>query len=82
MIETDFRGQLVDIAIDSRNSPYEAALVELEDLLTNKEKLRVQNQTNLLNTLSDIEFDYVDGFSVANIVTVHTAFRKKPEYRQ
>ncbi len=82
MIETDFRGRFRDIAIDSKNSPYEAALEELEDLLTNKEKLRIQNQTDLLTTLSNIGFDYVESFSVASMVMVHTVFRKKPEYRQ
>ena len=86
VIETDLRppvrGRWVDVFIDSKNSPYEAALEELEDLLTNKEKLRVQNRTDLLTTLSNIGFDYVESFSVANILMVHTVFRKKPEYRQ
>lgn len=80
VIETDLRGRLADIAIDSRNSPYEAALTELEDLLVSKEKLRIQNRTDLLNTLSNIGFDYVNSFSVA--IIIHTVFRKKPEYRQ
>ncbi len=82
MIEVYFVGRISIISIDGRNSPYEAALEELEDLLAKKEKLRVQNQTDLLNALSDIGFDYVDAFLVGGGDITSTVFRKKPEYRQ
>ncbi len=70
------------IVINSKGSPYEAALVELEGMLTDKDKLRILNQTDLLNAISDMGFDYVDAFIVGRGDFVNMVFRKKPEYRQ
>ena len=70
------------IVINSKGSPHEAALVELEDMLTGKDKLRILNQTDLLNAISDMGFDYVDAFIIGSGDFVNMVFRKKPEYRQ
>lgn len=71
----------VIIVVDKKDSPYEPSLTELNDLLENRKKLKIRNLTDLLNTLSDIGFDYVNTFSIGEDVT-GVVFRKKPEYRQ
>lgn len=59
----------------------ESGLTELNNLLENRKKLKIWNLTDLLNTLSNIGFDYADAFSISEDVT-GVIFRKKPKYRQ
>ncbi|MGB3851570.1 MAG: hypothetical protein WA958_16500 [Tunicatimonas sp.] len=82
VIRADFGGRPVTFFIDSRNSPHKAALKALEDALTNKKKLWIQNRTDLLNALSNLGFDYVDNIPFGQSSSASIVFRKKPEYRQ
>ncbi|MEM6630491.1 MAG: hypothetical protein AAF694_12505 [Bacteroidota bacterium] len=65
------------IYLESKNSAYESALEELEEVLTSKEKLRIQNQTDLLNAMIGLGFEYVDAFSAGQSDMTKMIFRKK-----
>jgi len=56
----------IDISIDTKKSDHENALKELEALLQNRKKLRIRNQTDLLNAMSHLGFDYVDAFNASS----------------
>ncbi len=53
----------IDITIDYKKSDYEDVLDELETLLQNRKKLRIRNQTDLLNAMSKLGFEYVDAYN-------------------
>ncbi|MEE4000279.1 hypothetical protein V1T75_08010 [Tenacibaculum sp. FZY0031] len=53
----------INITIDSKKSDYQNILEELETLLQNRKKLRIRNQTDLLNALSKLGFAYVDAYN-------------------
>lgn len=69
------------IAIDRKKSEYSVALEKLEDLLENKQKVGIYNLTDLLNAMSNIGFEYVDGISIGEGDVTNVVFRKKSEYR-
>ncbi len=53
----------IDITIDYKKSVYEDVLDELETLLQNRKKLRIRNQTDLLNAMSELGFEYIDAYN-------------------
>ncbi|MCU0339401.1 MAG: hypothetical protein MUE30_05930 [Spirosomaceae bacterium] len=52
----------INIAIHTKNSKYEQPLKELEDLLEGNKYLNIRNQTDLLNVMSELGFEYVNAF--------------------
>lgn len=56
----------INITIDYKKSKYEGVLDELETLLQNRKKLRIRNQTDLLNAMSKLGFDYVDAYNATS----------------
>ena len=67
VITSESTGRLIGrklTVINSEDSKYQLVLEALEDLLSNKKKLGIQNQTDLLNAMSKIGFDYVNAFNV------------------
>ncbi len=59
----------INIAIDYKKSSYAEVLERLETLLQNRKKLRIRNQTDLLNALSKLGFEYIDAYN-ANAGTI------------
>lgn len=57
----------IGLIIDSKKSKYKSQLQELEDLLQDGDKLRVRNQTDLLNAMSKLGFEYINAYN-ANAV--------------
>ncbi|MCF6308300.1 MAG: hypothetical protein L3J09_10110 [Flavobacteriaceae bacterium] len=55
----------INITIDYKKSDYADVLEELEILLQNRKKLRIRNQTDLLNTMSKLGFEYIDAFNAS-----------------
>ncbi len=53
----------ININIDYKKSDYENVLKELEHLLQNRKKLRIRTQTDLLNAMSKLGFDYVNAYN-------------------
>lgn len=53
----------IDISIDSKNSEYQVALEKLETYLQSRKQKKVRNQTDLLNALYILGFEYVDSFN-------------------
>jgi hypothetical protein len=61
-------------------------LKDLQDFFDGNKYLRIKNQTDLLNAMSELGFDYVDAFpqnATENSVFNRTGFvfRKKEKYR-
>lgn len=84
IIQSESTGRLIGskmINIHYKNSDYASALAALEDVLTSRKKLGIQNQIDLLNAMSDLGFDYVDAFSIGQGDMTNIVFRKKQEYR-
>ncbi|MBI9037739.1 MAG: hypothetical protein JEY97_06360 [Bacteroidales bacterium] len=85
----------IGISIDSKKSSYKKQLQELENILQNGKKLKVRNQTDLLNSMSKLGFEYLnayvatattstdqDGISFGdNTYRVNMVFRKKESLR-
>lgn len=53
----------ININIASKKSTFESALKKLESTLQNAKKLRVRTQTDLLNAMSKLGFDYIDAYN-------------------
>lgn len=53
----------ININIDHKKSDYEVVLKELETLLQNRKKLRIRTQTDLLNAMSKLGFEYVNAYN-------------------
>ncbi len=58
----------INIIIDKKRSTYKDQLEELESLLQDGDKLRVRNQTDLLNAMSKLGFDYVNAYNANAIM--------------
>jgi adenylate kinase family enzyme len=72
----------MNIIIPARNSDYEKALTDLQNVLDEK----VRNHTDLLNDMSKLGFDYLDAFAQnpsagASFNRTSLIFRKKEKYR-
>ncbi len=86
----------INITIDYKKSPYKTSLQKLEETLQAGKQLRIRNQTDLLNTMSQLGFAYVDAYN-ANAGTfgggkdlivsdskfrINMIFRKKKQYQK
>lgn len=56
----------INITIDYKRSQYQDRLEELESLLQNRRKLHIRNQTDLLNAMSKLDFEYIDSYAGAS----------------
>lgn len=74
-------GNSISIIIDHRKSKYHSQLEMLEDHLSNRKKLNVRNQSELLSAMSEIGYDYINAYSLTEEDMVNVVFRKKKEYR-
>lgn len=59
----------IDITIDYKKSPHKPALEQLEFTLQSGKELRIRNQTDLLNTMSKLGFEFIDAYN-ANAGTI------------
>ena len=57
----------INLTIDYKRSNYRHILKKLSDLLQDGNKLRIRNQTDLLNAMSNLGFEYVDSYNAATI---------------
>ncbi|SFW55006.1 hypothetical protein SAMN02927921_02280 [Sinomicrobium oceani] len=55
----------MNINIASKKSSYENVLKDLEALLQKNRNLAIRNQTDLLNAMSKLGFDYVDAYNAS-----------------
>lgn len=73
------------IEIHAKKSPFEKMLEDLEDLLEDKWYLNMSNQTDLLNTMSKLGFDYINAIpqqgTEGSFGRAGLVFRKKEKYR-
>lgn len=53
----------INIIIDYKKSEYKDKLEELEIALRNRKQFGVRNQTDLLNKMSNIGYEYVDAYN-------------------
>lgn len=53
----------INIIIDYKKSQYKPQLSELETALQSGKGHKIRNQTDLLNTMSNIGFEYVDAYN-------------------
>jgi predicted RND superfamily exporter protein len=79
-------GQSIRIVIQAKNSEFEKSLKDLQDLLEDNKYLKISNQTDLLNAMSKLGFDYVDAFpqnpsTESSFSRTGFVFRKKEKYR-
>jgi hypothetical protein len=79
-------GKTIRIFIQAKNSEYEKLLKELQDLLEDRKYLKISNQTDLLNAMSKLGFDYLDAFPQNttegnSFSRTAIVFRKKEKYR-
>ena len=56
----------INITIDYKRSKYKPALKTLEALLQDGDKLRVRNQTDLLNAMFELGFEYLDAYNATS----------------
>lgn len=87
----------IGIIVDSKKSKYENQLLELESLLQDRKKLSIRNQTDLLNAMLNLGFEYVNAYISSSSGSslggdefvgindsksrVSMVFRKKSEFR-
>ncbi len=86
----------IGISIDYKKSSYKKQLVELENILQSGKKLKVRNQTDLLNSMSKLGFEYLNAYVASaststnkdelsfgdNTYRVNMVFRKKESFRK
>lgn len=58
----------IGIMIDYKKSAYKKQLQRLESILQDGDKLRVRNQTDLLNSMSKLGFEYVNAYNASQVV--------------
>ncbi|MFA8434953.1 MAG: hypothetical protein ACEPOZ_10600 [Marinifilaceae bacterium] len=58
----------VGIIIDYKKSAYKNQLEKLESLLQDGDKLKLLNQADLLNSMSNFGFDFVDAYNASQVV--------------
>jgi hypothetical protein len=71
-----------NIFVNARRSPYEDALKELQDVISDRKKLNVRTQTDLLNAMLGFGFEYKDAYGPRTGLMVHIVFRKQEKYRK
>ena len=55
----------INIIIDYKKSAFKPELRNLEELLQDGDKLRVRNQTDLLNSMSKLGYEYIDAYNAS-----------------
>jgi hypothetical protein len=83
---TSIAGGTIGIAIQSKKSDSEKVLTDLRDMLEENKYLGIRNQTDLLNAMSKLGFDYVNAYPQSSPETVSFSrsgfvFRKKEKFR-
>ena len=58
----------IGIHIDYKKSKFKSQLQELESLLQDGDKLRIRNQTDLLNAMSKLGFEYINSYNANAIM--------------
>ena len=84
VIALETNGRLLgprNIFINGRKSSYEDALKELQDVITDRKKLNIRTQTDLLNAMLGFGFEYKDAYGPRTGLMVHIVFRKQEKYR-
>lgn len=79
-------GTSIRISIPNRNSNFEKSLKDLADMLEDKKLLGISNQTDLLNTLSKLGYEFVNAFPLnagegSSFSRSGFVFRKKERFR-
>jgi hypothetical protein len=79
-------GGPIGINVQSRKSDFEKALTDLQDILEENKYLGIRSQTDLLNAMSKLGFDYVNAYPQSAPESVlfsrsSFVFRKKEKYR-
>lgn len=57
----------MNITIKSKKSDYKEVLDNLEDLLQSRKKLEIRTQTDLLNAMYELGFEYVNAYNDSSI---------------
>ncbi len=57
----------IGIFIDSNKSSYKEELTSLENILQSKKQLFIRNQTDLLNAMSKLGFDFVNAYNASTV---------------
>ncbi|MPQ48561.1 hypothetical protein GCQ56_16270 [Marinifilum sp. N1E240] len=57
----------IGIMIDYKKSTYKPQLQKLENLLQDGDKLKVRNQTDLLNSMSKLGFEFVNAYNSSQV---------------
>ncbi len=83
---TSVIGKTIRIVIQAKNSEFEKSLNGLQDFLEDNKYLKISNQTDLVNAMSKLGFDYVDAFPEnskegSSFSRTGFVFRKKEKYR-
>ncbi|NOT36997.1 MAG: hypothetical protein HOP11_06435 [Saprospiraceae bacterium] len=52
----------IDIDIETKKSKYEAELIELNEVLSSKNNMRIRNNTDLLNAMYNFGYEFIDSF--------------------
>lgn len=85
VIHTGFFYGSIRITIQSKESPNKKALEDLELILEDDKYLNIKNQTDLLNAMSELGFDFQDAFGIDSgdygFLQTGLVFRKKEKYR-
>lgn len=58
----------IGITIDAKKSRYKKELNQLNDLLQDSDKLKIRNQTDLLNAMSELGYDFLDAYNASQVV--------------
>jgi hypothetical protein len=58
----------IGIIIDYKKSIYKEQLRTLEELLQDGDKLRIRNQTDLLNAMSQLGYEYINAYNADQVV--------------
>lgn len=77
------------ISINAKDSPNEEKFKQLSDILNKKKNMRIRNETDLLNTMYDFGYEYVDTFNgnastggPADVVASTTSFQSNLIFRK
>ncbi len=58
----------IGVTIDAKKSSYKKQLLTLNDLLQDSDKLKIRNQTDLLNAMSKLGYEFVDAYNASQVV--------------
>lgn len=55
----------INITIDAKKSIYQDVLENLEHILQNRKKLHIRNQTDLMNALYQLGYEFLDAYNAS-----------------